>query len=487
MASQENQAATMIRYMLRVVRVVALIIGTIIVIRAFDARSLPDLHVWHEVGFENEFEADRDGNIVTLSAYLELEQALFNELNEKVFGSRARVNDLDANRYNPDSVFSSQNHETDWNRTTELKPARPRGAALMLHGLTDSPYSMRSTAELFYEHGYHVLVPRLPGHGTAPAGIGQAQWEDWQSVVDIGVRHLQDSVEAEVPFVIVGYSNGGALALNYVFDALQDENLPMPARLILLSPAIGVTPFAFFASWNRVLSWIPFFQKFAWESNLPEYDPYKYNSFPKAAGNETYELAKRVQRRLKQLQSSDYVTGIPPIIVFAPLVDSTVRTEATADHLFAGLNRTQDELVLYDINRFSEMAQFFRSEYKDLLQRLEEDANRKYKLTLVRNRSPDTRQVIAISRQGSGIWKEDLDTGWPLGIYSMSHVSVPFSADDNWYGDGRSQSADHVSLGKLNPYGEKNLLAVSPAQIMRLRYNPFYDYQARRISELLDE
>ena len=69
----------------------------------------------------------------------------------------------------------------------------------------------------------------------------------------------------------------------------------------------------------------------------------------------------------------------------------------------------------------------------------------------------------------------------------MSHVSVPFPADDNWYGDGRSPSGDHVSLGKLNPYGEKNLLAVSPAQIMRLRYNPFYDYQAQRITEFLED
>lgn len=478
---------TVIAFFLKVIRVIAVITATIIVIRAFDARSLPDLHVWHEVRFENEFDADRDGNVGTLSAYLDLEKAVFDELNEKVFGSLASDSVIGANRFNANSVFSSQNHENDWNRTTELRPAQPRGVALMLHGLTDSPYSMRNTAELFYGQGYHVLVPRLPGHGTAPAGIMQARWEDWQAVAKIGANHLRASVDEDLPFIIVGYSNGGALAVDYVFDTLDDDDLPMPDKLILLSPAIGVTPYAFFASWNRTLSWIPYFQKFAWESILPEYDPYKYNSFPKAAGNETYELTQRVQERLKRLQAREDLVRVPPILTFAPLVDSTVRAEATADRLFAGLNRPQDELVLYDINRLGEMAQFFRSEHKELLRRLENDANRKYRLTVLTNHSPDTRQVIASSSQGSRATRELIDIEWPPGIYSLSHVSVPFPADDEWYGEAESLSIDRMSLGKLNPYGEKNLLVVPPAQIMRLRYNPFYDYQARRITALLKD
>ncbi len=478
---------TIIAFFLKVIRVIAVITATIILIRAFDARSLPDLRIWHEVRFENEFDADRDRDIGTLSAYLDLEKSVFDELNEKVFGSLVSDSVISANRFNAKSVFSSQNHERDWNRTTELKPAQPRGAALMLHGLTDSPYSMRSTAELLYEQGYHVLVPRLPGHGTAPAGILQSHWEDWQAVAKIGANHLRASVDADLPLIIVGYSNGGALAVNYVLDALDDDSLPSPERLILMSPAIGVTPFAFFASWNRTLSWIPYFQKFAWESILLEYDPYKYNSFPKAAGNETYELAQRVQKRLKRLQAGDDVARIPPIIVFAPLVDSTVRTEATADHLLAGLNRPQDELVLYDINRFREMAQFFRLEHQELLRRLENDANRKYRLTVLTNHSPDTRDVVAISSQGSRATRELIDIEWPRGIYSTSHVCVPFPADDEWYGDVESLATDRMSLGRLNPYGEKNLLIVPPAQIMRLRYNPFYDYQAQRITELLND
>lgn len=475
-----------IRLLLMSIRVIAIIMATVIVIRAFDARSLPDLLAWHEMRFDSEFSANRDRDVRTLAAYLEIEEAVFRELDDKVYSGTSTTDTGSVNRFNATSVFRSQNHEIDWNRTVELLPENRRGFALMLHGLTDSPYSMRSTAEHFLSNGYQVLVPRLPGHGTAPAGILQARWEDWQAVVELGAEHLRAKGGSDLPFVIVGYSNGGALAVNYTLDSLDDDALPVPDQLILMSPAIGVTPFAFFASWNRTLSWIPFFSKFAWESILPEYDPYKYNSFPKSAGNETYELAKRVQKRLKSLPA-DHRSRVPPVITFAPVVDSTVRTDATVDHLFARLNRPQDELVLFDINRLGEMAQFFKSDHMALLRRIQADADRKYTLTVVRNQSKDSPQVVATSDQGARQTTAQLDTEWPFGVYSLSHVAIPFPANDTWYGDGSASSGDHVNLGRLSTYGEKNLLRVSPAQIMRLRHNPFHAYQAQRIAGLLND
>lgn len=478
-------SGTIIRYLRITGGAIAVVIATIVLLLAFDARKLPDLNVWHQVHFDNEFDAKHDRNVKTLADYLALERAVFDELREKVYADVGSGPQVGASRFNADSVFNSRNHEKDWNRTTELVPDNPRGLALMLHGLTDSPYSMRSTAELLFAQGFHVLALRLPGHGTAPAGIRQAHWEDWQGAVSIGARHLRSNENSNLPFVIVGYSNGGALALNYVLDALDDDTLPMPDNLILMSPAIGLTPFAFFASWNRILSWIPYFQKFAWESVLPEYDPYKYNSFPMAAGNETFELARQVQRRLNRSAEVGDVARVPPIITFVPLVDATVKTPATVDQLFSRLNRPQDELVIYDINRLQRLTPFFRSPNKELLPRLQDDPNRRYRLTVVSNRSQETLQVDATSHHGSRSSVTAIDSQWPAGVFSLSHVSIPFPMDDAWYGDGRSQPADHVSLGNLTARSEKKLLIVSPAQILRLRYNPFHAYQQQRITELL--
>jgi hypothetical protein len=42
-----------------------------------------------------------------------------------------------------------------------------------------------------------------------------------------------------------------------------------------------------------------------------------------------------------------------------------------------------------------------------------------------------------------------------------------------------------VSLGDIARRGERGVLAISPAAMLRLRWNPFYDYQERRVLEFL--
>jgi pimeloyl-ACP methyl ester carboxylesterase len=470
----------MIRILRKTLWGLAIVVVSIVVLRAFDSRRLPDLSPWHELRMTGEFAAHADSG--SFDDYLEAERAVFGRV-DTMLEANAETATL---RFDPASIFNSQNHERDWNRTTELAPPNRRGVALLLHGASDSPYSMRSTAESLHEHGYHVLVLRLPGHGTTPGGLGQVRWEDWVAAVRASAVHLGSVVEAGEAFIIAGYSTGGALAVDYALDALDDHSLPEPDRLILLSPAIGITPFAFFASWNRSLSWLPYFKKFSWESVLPEYDPYKFNSFPKAAGNETHELTRRVQRRLARAGSSGTAELLPPIAAFVPLVDATVRTQDTVSRLFDVLNRPDDELIIYDVNRFRGMRQFLRSDHRGLIDQLASDDARLYRLTIVTNRSEETREIVARTsgpqRQGNA----EVGAEWPRGVHSMSHVAVPFPADDPWYGDGSSE-ADHPTLGRLNAFGERNMLIVSPAQVLRLRYNPFHQYQVDRILGLVDD
>ena len=48
------------------------------------------------------------------------------------------------------------------------------------------------------------------------------------------------------PLQIVGYSNGGALALKHALDALDDQRLERADRIVLISPMIGIIAFARF-------------------------------------------------------------------------------------------------------------------------------------------------------------------------------------------------------------------------------------------------
>ena len=71
-------------------------------------------------------------------------------------------------------------------------------------------------------------------------------------------------------------------------------------------------------------------------------------------------------------------------------------------------------------------------------------------------------------------------------MYSLSHVALPIPPDDPFYGR-REQlvSEQALALGDLQPRGEKGILRVPVAQLMRLRFNPFFPYIERRLVELL--
>ena len=477
---------SLLRLLVRLVVGLAIITVTIVLIRALDARKLPDLRAWHTVELESEYRVRRDGDIDDFATYLAQEQRVFDELNQKLYATSPASELSGVSRFTRNSPFNSQNHERDWNRTVELIPEEPIGGVLMLHGLTDSPYSMRSTAELFHARGFYVLALRLPGHGTAPGALRHASAEDWQAVVEPAAQHIRSIIGADRPFVVAGYSNGGLLGVNYTLDALGDDTLPMPNQLMLMSPAIGVSPFAIFATWHKALSWLPFFEKFQWQDVLPEYDPYKYNSFPKSAGHETYALTQLVQERLSLLGATESAGRFPPVMAFVPLVDASVSTADTANYLFARLNRPVDELVIYDVNQFGPIKQFLRSDYKTELSNAWDNSERRFGLTVVTNRTQDSDTMLARTSLGGHVSEHPIEGRWPDLVYSLSHVAIPFPHTDTWYGDSSAIQGKQVSLGTLAPRGEKKALIVPAELLLRLRYNPFYAYQASRVNEVIE-
>ena len=279
---------------------------------------------------------------------------------------------------------------------------------------------------------------------------------------------------------------GGALSLKYALDALENTRLTMPDQLILLSPAVGVTPFGIFAGWHKILSFIPFFEKFRWQDILPEYDPYKYNSFPKHAGQQTYRLTMAVQKQVDDLKKKGLLPLFPPTIAFQSFVDATVSTNAIVNRLYNKMEQPHHELVLFDINRLAETRALLRTDYRRLLNGLEQQADLPYRLTVISNENEKSQAVIEKTKApGSGnISITPLGLRWPQGLYSLSHVAIPFTLDDPIYGQ-RDPNAPGpgMNLGSFEPRGERGVLRVSINQLMRLRYNPFFAYIEQRIVE----
>ena len=42
---------------------------------------------------------------------------------------------------------------------------KPKGAVLLFHGLTGSPFELKKYGQFLYDNGYDVYAECLPGHG----------------------------------------------------------------------------------------------------------------------------------------------------------------------------------------------------------------------------------------------------------------------------------------------------------------------------------
>lgn len=453
---------------------------------ASSVSRLPDLQPWHHLVTALELRAAEIGSTATLDEYLQREDAVFREVRERVEAPvTAGADPVIPNRY----VTGSRSHWSrlgkDWNRTQILDAPEPRGGALLVHGLTDSPYSMRALAARLNARGYYTLSLRMQGHGTVPGGLVGPEWEDWLAAVKLGARHVRSRVGEGRPLVLVGYSNGGALLTKYALDAVEDGSLPKPSRVVLVSPMIGVSPLARLARAISLLG--PVVEKARWLDVYPEYNPFKYTSFPANAGLQTFRLTRAMREQITRLGDAGRLRELPPVLAFQSVVDTTVSTPAVVYDLFDRLPEGGGhELVLFDINRQAVIDAMTKP--GAVLPRLLGDGPRAYAVTLVTNAGPATAEVSALTAapNAPALAAESLAARWPPETFSLSHIALPFPPDDPVYGGEPPEGTETVRLGRLAPRGEKDVLIVPLDSLMRVSWNPFFGYLADRIDRAID-
>ncbi len=443
----------------------------------------PALKPWHLASLNAEFRVSDPSAIPDFKGYLAREEQLFQQLKEEVLDRVDPSDRRELNRFSAGSRADPTAWATNWNRTFVLPANPPRGAALLLHGLSDSPYSLRAIGQSLNREGLFVIGLRLPGHGVAPAGLTRATMEDFAAAVRLAARHLKREVGDGVPMYLVGYSNGGALAVDYALARLEGEDLPEVKGLVLLSPAIGITAGAALASWQRRLSELPGMEKVAWQSVGPEYDPYKFNSFPVNAGEQIHRLTVRIDERIRRLQAGKGLGGMPPVLAFQSVVDSTILPRAIIDRFMQYLEPGGHELVLFDIQRNAEARAFMVGRPETFSELLMNDSGMPFAVTAVGSVPGDPRSVRLLQRKtgSTSAVTSPLHLTWPRGIFSLSHVAVPFPPDDPFYGETSGSTPGTLPLGGLEARGENGVLLVSPSVLLRLRFNPFFPYLEDRV------
>ncbi len=90
-----------------------------------------------------------------------------------------------------------------------------KGVVLMFHGYTAGPWQYKELAQRFHDAGYHVFVPRMPGHGCVddqgvPTGVDLPDHKGWDAFVD---RTYAQAEKLGMPVQAVGLSGGANVAL----------------------------------------------------------------------------------------------------------------------------------------------------------------------------------------------------------------------------------------------------------------------------------
>jgi alpha-beta hydrolase superfamily lysophospholipase len=472
----------------RTVIFLAIVAVTFFAIRIYYAHRGPPLAPWHTY-VPQEMKA-KELDAADWTQYLDREAKLFAAVRSEVTDKLDPADRVPMNRYFEGSPVYPGHFTQDFNRSFVLEPnGPPVGAVVLLHGLTDSPYSQRHIAESYRDHGFVAIVIRLPGHGTVPAGLTDVEWQDWSAATRLAVREARRRIPANAPLHLVGFSNGGALAVKYSLDAIADPQLARPDRVVLISPMIGITRFARFAGLAALPALLPAFDKAAWLGLLPEFNPFKYNSFPVNGAVQSFRLTQVLQREVAQYARTGQIAQLPPMITFQSVMDFTVSTPAIVSALYSRLPRNGSELVLFDVNRTVKFGALLRPTADTALARLLPSGARNYRTTIITNADVASGEEVERTTQAGDVNEHDRALGfqYPPGLYSLSHVALPFPMTDALYGLTPDPKENFgLNLGSLAPRGERDVLIASLDSLLRASSNPFFPYMIERIDEGID-
>ncbi len=202
---------------------------------------------------------------------------------------------------------------------------------LLLHGFGATPVEVHWLGTTLHQHGYTVVGPRLPGHGTTVQEINRCHWRDWAQHAERAYRDL--AARCERVFV-GGESMGGLLALYLGSDH------PEIAGLLAFAPALRIAN-----RWAYLAPLLKFFVK-----QLPK----KRKSDPESVVNQRWQgytvdpvpalaqllaLQRQVRRRLPRVTQ--------PLLVLQGRLDTTLDLRG-AQEIVDRVRSTDKTLVWLD-------------------------------------------------------------------------------------------------------------------------------------------
>lgn len=197
--------------------------------------------------------------------------------------------------------------------------------ALLLHGFSGSPASLRPLGEFLSAHGVAVSGPRLPGHGTSVADLAGTTWEQWFTEAESALAELETRAQA---VICVALSMGGALAVH-----MATRHHDRLRGLVVINPYIHDPRLAaasvagvFVRSIKGVIN----------DIKKPGQDEVGYDRIPTKVLPSLHRLLKTAEADLPRVRL--------PLLVFSSPEDHTVKP-ANARLFFERAGSTDKELI----------------------------------------------------------------------------------------------------------------------------------------------
>ena len=473
----------------------------------FAVSALPPLQPWHTELLHKEFSAARHAGL-DFEAYRKLESELFDELNAKTEawardgtqascarGASAAVTTTECADAADEALVNSRFNKTGWlhrladgralqPRLSGCSPSQPLGQALLLHGLTDSPYS--------------VCAPwRNALHGQGLRGDGAAAARPRHLAVDDDARSARATGRRRCALAAARRGGAGAgraspstsaairraatLAMQYALDALQDASLRRPDRVLLVSPAIELTRVASLTELIDVFDVLPLpvLDKVHWQAMAPEFDPVQVQllSGERRAPDQPRDarvgalVGRRRARRTAGATAAGGEPGnrwsIPPS---APMAWPTGCTP--------GCKAPSIDWCMFDINRLPELRGVARPAARALIDRLASGTARLYRSTSSAMPTPRTSRVGVLAA-GAGRWPQDMRARRWTGRrawcrWAMSALPFPGGRPGVRLHVRAADATASPSIGSWLLRGENGAITIALGSLTRLRSNPFW-------------
>ena len=241
----------------------------------------------------------------------------------------------------------------DFNRSYVLEPnGAPVGAVVLLHGLTDAPYSQRHIAAGLSRS--RLCRDRDPDAGARHrAGRVDRYRMGGLDGGDAACRCAKrvGASRRSAPLHLVGFSNGGALALKYALDAIADPQLARPDRLVLDLADDRHHALCALRRAREPAGGAAGFRQGGLARHRARIQSVQIQLIPGQRRGSVVSADAGAAAANRALQPQRPARGLPPIITFQSVMDFTVSTSAIISALYERLPANGSELVLFDVNR----------------------------------------------------------------------------------------------------------------------------------------